>query len=62
MWLFTVEVSLAGEKPFQAFFDHRVPLAKLASVTPGVKLAVAVDQSDRSQAVAIDWDKSPIRA
>ena len=62
MWLFTVEVSLAGEKPFPAFFDHRVPLAKLASVTPGVKLAVAVDQSDSSQAVAIDWDKSPIDA
>ena len=62
MWLFTVEVSLAGEKPFPAFFGHRVPLAKLASVAPGVKLAVAVDQSDSSQAVAIDWDKSPIDA
>ena len=62
MWLFTVEVSLAGGTPFPAFFDHRVPLAKLASVAPGVKLAVAVDQFNRNQAVAIDWDKSPIDA
>ena len=62
IWLFTLEVSLAGEKPFSAIFGHRVPLAKLASVTPGVKLEVAVDQSDSSQAVAIDWDKSPIDA
>jgi hypothetical protein len=62
IWLFTVEVSLAGEKPFRAIFGHRVPLAKLAAVAPGVKLAVAVDQSDSSQAVAIDWDKSPIGA
>src|ERR1035437_881362 len=62
IWLFTLEVSLAGEKPFSAIFGHRVPLAKLASVAPGVKLAVAVDQSDSSQAVAIDWDKSPIGA
>jgi hypothetical protein len=62
MWLLTVEVSLAGEQPFPAIFVNRVPLARLASVAPGVKLAVAVDQSDRSQAVAIDWDKSPISA
>jgi hypothetical protein len=62
MWLFTVEVSLAGEAPFPAVFGHRVPLAKVASVAPGVKLAVAVNEADKNQDVAIDWDKSPIGA
>jgi hypothetical protein len=62
MWLFTVEVSLAGEQPFPAVFGHRVPPAKVASVGPGVKLAVAVDPSYKNQAVAIDWDKSPMSA
>jgi hypothetical protein len=60
VWLFTLEVSLAGQTPFPAVFGHRVPLAKLASVAPGVKLAVAVGGTDPSHEVAIDWDKSPI--
>ena len=60
IWVFTVEVTVAGEKPFPAVFGHRVPVAKIASVTPGVKLAVAVDLSDRQNEVAIDWDRSPI--
>ncbi len=57
MWLFTLEVSLAGQAPFPAVFGHRVPLAKLASVAPGVKLAVAVDETDKNEEVAIDWDQ-----
>jgi hypothetical protein len=51
---------VAGENPFPAVFGHRVPLAKLATVAPGVKLAVAVDLSDRNNEVAIDWDRSPL--
>jgi hypothetical protein len=60
VWLFTVEVTLAGQAPFPAVFGHRVPLAKLAAVAPGVKLAVAVNEANKNQEVAIDWDKSPI--
>jgi len=60
VWLFTVEVSLAGEAPFPAVFGHRVPLAKLSAVAPGVKLAVAVDEANKNEEVAIDWDKSPL--
>jgi len=60
VWLFTVEISFAGESPFPAVFGHRVPLDKLSAVAPGVKLAVAVGQTDRNHEVAIDWDKSPI--
>ena len=62
VWLFTVEVSLAGEAPFPAVFGHRVPIAKVAAVAPGVKLAVAVDPTNKNEEVAIDWDKSPIGA
>jgi len=60
MWLFTIEVSLAGEQPFPAVFGHRVPTDKVVAVAPGVKLAVAVNQANKNQEVAIDWDKSPI--
>jgi len=60
MWLFTVEVSLAGQSPFPAVFGHRVPIDKVATVAPGVKLAVAVDEANKNQDVAIDWDKSPV--
>jgi hypothetical protein len=60
VWLFTVEVTLAGQAPFPAVFGHRVPLAKLGAVAPGVKLAVAVNEANKNQEVAIDWDQSPI--
>jgi len=60
IWLFTVEVTLPGQAPFPAVFGHRVPLAKLGAVAPGVKLAVAVNEANKNQEVAIDWDNSPI--
>ena len=60
VWLFTVEVTLAGQAPFPAVFGHRVPLAKLGVVAPGVKLAVAVNEANKNQEVAIDWDQSPV--
>lgn len=62
IWLFTLEVNLAGRTPFPAMLGHRVPVAKVAQIAPGVKLSVAVDESNPSQDVAIDWDKSPIGA
>ncbi|MGD0247435.1 MAG: hypothetical protein ABSB75_00115 [Candidatus Limnocylindrales bacterium] len=60
VWLFTLEVSLAGQAPFPAMFGHRVPLAKVSSVAPGVKLAVAVNEAEKNADVAIDWDRSPL--
>jgi len=60
VWLFTLQVTVPGENPFPAVMGHRVPPDKLASVVPGVKLAVAVDMSNRNNKVAIDWDKSPL--
>jgi len=60
VWLFTVEVTLAGQAPFPAVFGHRIPLAKLGAVAPGVKLAVAVNEANKNQEVAVDWEKSPL--
>jgi hypothetical protein len=60
IWLFTLEVNLAGQAPFPAVFGHRVPQAKVAQIAPGVTLAVAVNEADKNGEVAIDWNKSPI--
>ena len=60
VWIFTVEVTLPGQAPFPAGFGHRVPIAKLAAVAPGVTLSVAVNEANKNQEVAIDWDKSPL--
>jgi hypothetical protein len=60
VWIFTVECSVPGQGQFPAVFGHRVPLAKLGVVAPGVKLAVAVNLANKNQEVAIDWDQSPL--
>ena len=60
VWIFTVECDVPGGGQFPAVFGHRVPIAKLAYVAPGVKLSVAVNMSNKNQEVAIDWDESPI--
>jgi hypothetical protein len=60
VWIFTVECDVPGQGQFPAVFGHRVPLAKLASVAPGVRLSVAVNMANKNQEVAIDWDRSPI--
>jgi hypothetical protein len=60
MWLFTVEVSLTGQPPFPAIFGHYVPTHRIALVAPGVRLAVAVNEADRNEDVAIDWERSPL--
>jgi hypothetical protein len=60
VWIFTVEATVPGEAPFPAVFGHRVPLAKLAAVAPGVKLVVSVNMANKNQEMAIDWDQSPI--
>jgi hypothetical protein len=61
MWLFTLEVTLPGGSAFPAMFGHRVPASEVAGLAPGVKLAVAVDESNPTQECAIDWDRSPLR-
>ena len=60
VWVFTVEVSLAGEDPFPAVFGHFVRPDKVGLLAPGVHLSVSVDPQNKYQDVAIDWDNSPL--
>jgi hypothetical protein len=60
IWLFTVEVTLPGRSAYPAMFGHRVPAARVGDIGPGTKLSVAVDESNPTQEVAIDWDRSPL--
>jgi hypothetical protein len=60
VWLFTVEVTLAGQAPFPAVFGHRVPLDKVGLMGPGVPLSVAVNPANPTKEVAIDWTQSPL--
>ena len=60
VWVFTVEVNLAGQAPFPAVFGHFVPPEKVGQLAPGVKLSVAVDPNQPNQDAAIDWPKSPL--
>ena len=60
LWMFTVEVTLPGQSPFPAVFGHRVPKDKAGLIGPGTKLAVAVNEADKNQEVAIDWNQSPL--
>jgi hypothetical protein len=60
MWVFTVEVKLPGQSPFPAVFGHRVPVSKVTALEPGARLAVSVDEANKNQDVAIDWNQSPM--
>jgi hypothetical protein len=53
-------LELPGQPEFPAVFGHRVPAAKAGDIGPGTKLAVAVDEADKNQEVAIHWDRSPL--
>lgn len=59
LWMFTVAVQVPGQAQFPAVFGHRVPLARVAGVAPGMVVPVAVNLADRNNQVAIDWDALP---
>ena len=56
----TSAVTVPGNGTWPAVMGHYVPQAKVGSVGPGVKLAVAVNMADKMNEVAIDWDQSPL--
>jgi hypothetical protein len=55
-----VKVTVPGQGTWPAVMGHYVPQAKVGTVGPGVKLAVAVNMADKMNEVAIDWDQSPL--
>ncbi len=57
--VFTVEVRLdKGGDPYQAKFMGPVPVDRVATVVPGSSLRVAVDESNPTKTITIDWFQS----
>ncbi len=59
LYVFKVEMPTGGS-PIEATFIHRVPEANVASLALGEQLAVAVNPSNPTREVAIDWSASPV--
>ena len=59
VYVFKAELPIDGSSPIEAVFMGRVPKAKVASLSLGVHLNVAVNPANPSREVAIDWANSP---
>ena len=53
-------VQLIGKEVIGGGYVTVMVRGDVGAVAPGVKLAVAVNEANKNQEVAIDWDKSPI--
>ena len=62
LWQFAAEISLPGRQPHNATFSHHVPASRAAMIAPGMRLAVAVDDTNPPAHCAIDWEESPLPA
>jgi hypothetical protein len=60
LYVFKVEMPTGGGTPIEATFIHRVPESKVATLALGEQLGVAVNPSNPTREVAIDWDTSPV--
>lgn len=60
VYVIKAELPIEGATPIEATFMNRVPQAKVASLTLGARLNVAVNPADPSREVTIDWTKSPV--
>jgi hypothetical protein len=60
VYVFKVEIPLELGNPIEAMYLHRVPLAKVDELRIGENLNVAVNPSNPTREVAIDWATSPV--
>ena len=60
VYVIKAELPIEGASPIEATFMNRVPVAKVASLSLGAHLNVAVNPADPSHQVTIDWTKSPV--
>jgi hypothetical protein len=58
VYMFVLQVTLDGQQPFQAQVGHRVPKHIEPTLQQGMTLKVAVDTSNPTQEVAIDWGEA----
>jgi hypothetical protein len=62
VYVFKAELPIDGSSPIEAVFMNRVPQAKVASLTLGAHLNVAVNPANPSRELTIDWTSSPVVA
>ena len=60
VYVIKAELPIEGSSPIEAVFMNRVPEAKVASLSLGAHLNVAVNPANPSHEVTIDWTKSPV--
>jgi hypothetical protein len=60
VYVFKAELPIDGSTPIEAVFMNRVPQAKVASLTLGAHMSVAVNPANPSRELTIDWDNSPV--
>jgi hypothetical protein len=60
VYVIKAELPIEGSSPIEAVFMNRVPEAKVASLSLGAQLNVAVNPANPSHEVTIDWTKSPV--
>jgi hypothetical protein len=60
VYVLKAELPIDGSSPIEAVFMNRVPEAKVASLSLGAHLNVAVNPANPSREVTIDWANSPV--
>jgi hypothetical protein len=60
VYVIKTELQINGSSPIEALFMSRVPEAKVATLSLGARLNVAVNPANPSREVAIDWASSPV--
>jgi hypothetical protein len=60
VYVFKMELPIAGGTPLEAVCLNRVPTDKVAQLGLGQQLNVAVNPANPTREVAIDWQTSPV--
>lgn len=62
VYVFKAELPIDGSSPIEAVFMNRVPEGKVASLSLGAHVSVAVNPANPTREVTIDWANSPVAA
>jgi hypothetical protein len=62
VYVIKAELPIDGSSPIETVFMNRVPEAKVASLSLGAHMTVAVNPANPTREVTIDWANSPVAA
>ena len=60
VYVIKAELPIDGSSPIETVFMNRVPEAKVASLSLGAQMTVAVNPANPTREVTIDWANSPV--